>query len=211
MKLLIVEDTTDYLLAAKRYAIDVLSVPKGDIDVRTDYEQAVDKLSEEKFENVIIDCFFPRMYGSNDRELGKKAIEIMKQAVPSNRNSPVTKSITKVGNLLGACAAKKFAENAGVKYSQYVDNYKALEWALKGPENNQPLGIMLADIVEKQNIPFVLATSTNHHDELTQPITDYCAYRGWTLIDCEKGSEDDKATPEYWKRVFSELKIMETK
>lgn len=39
-------------------------------------------------------------------------------------------------------------------------------------ESNQPLGVLIAEEARVRGIPFVLATSTYHHDELTQPIQD---------------------------------------
>lgn len=85
------------------------------------------------------------------------------------------------------------------------DNYTALKSAMEQSPANQPLGIPLADGATMLGIPFVLATSTYHHDILTQPLQDYASRKGWTLIDCIPGQDQDKETPQYWARAMREL------
>jgi hypothetical protein len=87
----------------------------------------------------------------------------------------------------------------------FIDYYEELRQALKKDPANQALGILVAEKCEELKIPFVLATSTYHHDLLTQPIQNYCSRRGWSLIDCSPGREHDKETPEYWNHVYEEL------
>ena len=123
------------------------------------------------------------------------------------KSSPVSRALVQVGNLLGEEFAKKAAENVKVKYDSAVDHFWAMEQAMKRNEDNQPLGVLVAEELEKRNIPFVLATSTYHHDVLTQPIQDYCSKRGWQLIDCNPNNEHEKATPEFWERCYNSLEI----
>lgn len=85
------------------------------------------------------------------------------------------------------------------------DYYGALREAIEKSEANQPLGILVAEIAGELGLPFVLATSTHHHDILTQPIQHYTTARRWTLVDCVPGQDDEKASPQFWERVWSQM------
>ncbi len=85
------------------------------------------------------------------------------------------------------------------------DYYGALMKAMEASEANQPLGILVAERADELALPFVLATSTYHHDLLTQPIQNYASSKEWILVDCGPNREDDKASPKFWERAFSEL------
>ena len=56
-----------------------------------------------------------------------------------------------------------------------------------------------------RKIPFVLATSTYHHDELTQPIASYCSRNKWTLIDCKEYNPNEKVETSFWQRAYEAL------
>ena len=66
----------------------------------------------------------------------------------------------------------------------------------------QPLGIAIAQRASDLGIPFVLVTSTFHHDRLTQPIYEYAERKGWSLIDNVRA---EKETVEFWEGGFSSL------
>jgi len=122
---------------------------------------------------------------------------------------PTLRSIKSVSDLgLGVKATTDIVKNtlriAGGGHSS-PDYFAALEKAVQDSENNQALGILVADEAERLGVSFVLATSTYHHDVLTQPIQNYCHMRSWTLIDCGPYKQDDKATQEYWDYVFRTL------
>ena len=129
---------------------------------------------------------------------------------------PTFLAIKKVGDTLGKEAATKIAkESLGLIYtpksmrdssSKRRDYYGALNKAMIESEHNQPLGILVAEKAEELGIPKVLATSTYHHDILTQPIQNYASKKGWHLVDCNQDSEHQKETPEFWERVFQILK-----
>ena len=110
-----------------------------------------------------------------------------------------------LSDLLGEDFAKSAAKNAGGEYNRDSDPYRRLEKAIERSPSNQPLGILVGEILKTQGIPFVLATSTHHHDSLTQPIQDYCSRRGWRLLDCPRDQPEQKATPEFWRRAYSSL------
>lgn len=93
-----------------------------------------------------------------------------------------------------------FRENRAPK-----DHYGALMKAIEESEANQPLGLLVAEKTAELGLPLILTTSTNHHDMLTQPVQDYASNKGWKLVDCGPNKEDDKASSEFWERVFGEL------
>lgn len=51
-------------------------------------------------------------------------------------------------------------------------------------------------------LPFVIATSTYHHDTLTQPFHSMAGRRGWTMVDSDPYEIDPKMNILFWNRVF---------
>lgn len=101
---------------------------------------------------------------------------------------------------------KKQFENHFGKYSSGVwseNLYQIMLAAMEESEDNQPLGIAFGNrILIPLRKPFILVTSTYHHDRLTQPIADYATRRNWALIDCKQGKSGDKATIEFWETAY---------
>lgn len=91
-------------------------------------------------------------------------------------------------------------------FTEHVEYYREMKEALRRSEANQPLGILIGIGAKELGIPFVLTTSTYHHDILTQPIKDYASSNGWKLIDCRPGKEDDKRLPEFWQNAMEAIK-----
>ncbi len=124
-------------------------------------------------------------------------------------DSPVFKAVETVFNSLGKQGATlAFKNTIELSYSEHRlprDYYGALMKAMEESEANQPLGILVAERADELALPLVLATSTSHHDLLTQPVQNYASRRGWILVDCGPNREDDKASAEFWQRAFSEL------
>lgn len=201
-KILIVEDNEAFRAGAETFFKS-----RSDLEIiwTRDYAEAFKKIYLPQFQGALVDCFFPCRTGSGDLNLGQEMVRLIAQSDSRKRDSPLTGALTNVGNLLGKYFAKLAAKNAGVNYSQSVNPYWALEKAMEESEHNQPLGVMFAEDLERNRIPFVLVTSTNHHDELTQPIQDYVGRKGWTLVDCSKDNPQQKASPEFWQRAYSEL------
>lgn len=128
----------------------------------------------------------------------------------SIEDSVLVKALEQVSSLgMGRKAVTGIARNAlALGYDAKRaprDYYGALRSAIEQSPANQPLGIPVADGATMLGIPFVLATSTYHHDVLTQPLQDYASRKGWTLVDCIPGQDQDKATPQYWARAMREL------
>ncbi|MBU4070417.1 MAG: response regulator [Nanoarchaeota archaeon] len=122
--------------------------------------------------------------------------------------NPIVKAIKKV-SMLGKEITTSIAKNSiGMLYREDkspTDYHSVLMKAMDKSESNQPLGILVAEKADELNLPFILTTSTYHHDILTQPVQDYAFKKRWMLVDCGSNKEDEKASPEFWKKAFSEL------
>jgi hypothetical protein len=81
--------------------------------------------------------------------------------------------------------------------------YDALEAAMRKSPDNQPLCVLLGEEAAKRKMPFVLVTSTNHHDKLTQPIFDYARRRNWRLDSAQH--IDEKSTPGFWEKAYNRM------
>jgi len=85
------------------------------------------------------------------------------------------------------------------------DYYGALIDAMGTSEDNQPLGLLVAEKSRELGLPLVLVTSTYHHDILTEPVNHFASGNRWNLIDCGFNRNYDKSTPQFWERAFREL------
>lgn len=123
-------------------------------------------------------------------------------------DDPVVAAIMSVGSVLGKNVNSLLRVNdmnGGIfrRANDFKDYETELRTALDKDEANQALGIYVAEEASRGQIPFVLATSTYHHDALTQPIHDYCGQRHWALIDCSQ--PDEKATAVFWQHAYDVL------
>ena len=101
---------------------------------------------------------------------------------------------------------RKIFEEKDRHYGAWGDDlYQVLLDEMEKSEDCQPLGIAVAQQMNDTEVPFVLVTSTFHHDKLTEPIQKYASRKGWELIDCEPDRSDDKATVGFWNRAFKRL------
>lgn len=155
------------------------------------------------------DKFFSQFLDYNDPELRKIARYIGSIAEKNPEHYSPALAIRAVGNISRDVIGRILKEDSNLLFQNRVkdfkDYYDELRKALEKDPANQALGILVAEEAEKMGIPLVLATSTYHHDALTQPIQNYCQRRGWLLVDCSQGKPDEKATPEFWKRVYETL------
>jgi hypothetical protein len=199
-RLMVVEDNPAFSSAAVEYFRSVSVNPI----IAKDYDDAKTFYEFGDLEGAIVDCFFPYKIGTNTISVGQQVANKMEDTLQYPKN-PIGKALKQVGELLGEEFAKLAEKNSRVEYLSVVDNFWVMDLAMRRSENNQPLGILVAEELDKRRIPFVLATSTYHHDILTQPIQDYASKMGWRLIDCEPNLEDEKATRGYWLRAYNAL------
>jgi|TARA_B100002003_G_scaffold221149_1_gene223947 DNA-binding NarL/FixJ family response regulator len=145
----------------------------------------------------------------NDQDMRKYARHLINNTPEDDiLQNPIVKAIKQVSMLGKDVATIIVKDTLGMTYQKNnlsKDYYDALRNAMEKSETNQPLGISIADKANELGIPFILATSTNHHDILTQPIQDYVSRKGWGLVDCFQNRENEKATPEFWEKAFNEL------
>ena len=123
-------------------------------------------------------------------------------------DSPIFGALRAVAGMDKGLATHTFKQIYEMMYREErtpKDYYGALVKAIGESEANQPLGLLVAEMATELDIPVVLATSTFHHDILTQPVQDYAARNGWALVDCNFGREDEKASPEFWQRALVEI------
>jgi CheY-like chemotaxis protein len=203
-RVLVVEDNEEYrAFAARALDVNYTYLP---VDFASDYSTGNQALDSEIYTGAIFDCFMPDKEGSGDISKGIDVLEKIKNVANYREpESPLALALRQVSNTVGLEAAKYIAKISSV--SSFIDGYHAIELAMKESENNQPLGVLLAEKAEELGIPFILATSTNHHGITTQPITDVASAKGWTLVDCAPNREDEKATEGYWRRAYKNLMI----
>jgi len=171
--------------------------------------------TENKVKKVINE--FDKYININDEKLGPM-IRAFAYENEEGITNPVFLSIKRVGDTLGREIATKITTNSlGLLYTpshlaysnrnKRPDYYGELEKAIEKSEANQPLGILIGERLKELKIPFVFVTSTYHHDTLTQPVCDYISRNELgSVVDCSHGKEDEKATPEFWRRAFNYLK-----
>ena len=200
--ILIVEDNDDYTAGAREFFSQIGINPL----IAIDYDDAKTHIEYANLRGALVDCFFPYKTGSGTISVGDQALMKMQfENAKPKRDSPITRALEQVGDLLGEDFAKFAAKNAGINYDAYLDHYKVIAKAMDESEHNQPLGILVGEMLDRREIPFVLATSTHHHDSMTQPIQDYASRKGWRLIDCNPGQENEKTTQGFWKRAYTAL------
>lgn len=174
---------------------------------------AVEKMALQDPEEVKIRGIISRV--GEILTLDKETLPIIRvwanSSVGYNTNiEPTIRALDRCSRALGKDAAAKIARNTFGMFSQdksYArkDYFAALASAIAESEANQPLGILLAERAEELGLPFVLATSTNHHDILTQPVCNYAGRKRWRLVDCPKDREADKGTAGFWENVYFNL------
>ena len=161
-----------------------------------DYEKAFEKIMDLDDELRT----YVRIVGSHSSE-DPKNNPIFKAASTASRVSREVGAIVTKNTLAMVCKEEA---------SRFKDHYKALRDAIEKDESNQPLGIAVAELADELKLPVVLATSTNHHDSLTQPIQNYTR---WPLVDCSTNYPNEKDTAYFWSRVLNclERRIGESK
>lgn len=195
-KLLVVEDNAEYRAAAESFA----TAQGIDAVFAHDYEGAMGAI--ESVGAVLSDCFFPRRTGDADLTMGEMALRRLETVEP---DSPVYRGLRQTRELLGPEFAEHALKNVDPDGKMVKDYITKLVLAMKWDPSNQPLGVLVADECKQRGIPVVLATSTYHHDSLTQLVQNYVGRIGVPLVDCYPEKAHEKATPEFWARAYREL------
>ncbi len=144
-----------------------------------------------------------------DPEMRKYVLSFVKSEVNEASSNPIIAALKRSSSVLGKEATTTIAKNSLRLFynerSAPVDYYTSLMKAMEESEANQPLGVLVAEKADELDLPLILATSTYHHDVLTQPVHDYAIDKKWRLVDCNEGEEHSKASPEFWQRACNEL------
>lgn len=84
-------------------------------------------------------------------------------------------------------------------------HYQAIENKMAKSENEQPLGMFVAEKAKAMGIPFVMATSTFHHGEGTHAVHIHVLRKDWPKI-VDSNDTKAKASKEFWAQAFAALK-----
>jgi len=81
-RILVVEDNPEYCSGACEF---FKKQPDVVLDIANDHCLATIMLEEHLYDSALVDCFFPKLTGSGDISLGKKAVEKMADFDPNER------------------------------------------------------------------------------------------------------------------------------
>ncbi len=123
--------------------------------------------------------------------------------IPQNAIIVTLKVVGSISKGISSALAKTYMKRHEDKRSKdefhpYGDYYGKLLEAMSQSEANQPLGILIAEQAVEKKIPFVMTTSTYHHDMITQPLLNYIRANDWTFHDCLPKKKDWKSSNEFW-------------
>lgn len=123
--------------------------------------------------------------------------------------SEILKALKLASETLGREKATEMARrNLKLVYGAFGEkqknDYDLLLQKIKESESNQPLGFLIAEIANRIQIPFILGTSTNDHQDIGRPVIRYAKQKGWNIVQCS-GENQGKDKEEFWQRAFSEL------
>jgi hypothetical protein len=102
--------------------------------------------------------------------------------------------------IIRAVKSRRDSRNLTCTLKKYVD---PLRKAMKPEAKERPFGMVAAEVADREDIPFVLATSKYHHDSgAVGKICVYQRFKGWPeMID-----EMDKSDVSEWKSAINELR-----
>ncbi|MEM7819348.1 MAG: response regulator [Candidatus Aenigmatarchaeota archaeon] len=195
MKILLVEDQEENRRAAQQYFTQKDHVH---VEYAIDYNQAVEKLNKELYDGIITDIFMPQETGTNERRLGIEAYKKIYFKIYDDFEREAAKEegsyfIHTIDHVLNCC-------------------YELKEKLFEG-NNNQPLGVLIAEKAEELGIPCVIATSLFHHHVMAEPVF-YYVYHSDSLKKCkiyegeivtDGSGRNLKTTQEYWDEVYTAL------
>jgi len=187
LEILVVEDTLENMEVARSYFDQRKDIAVGYV---TNYDQAMKKLEDKKYDGVITDLFMPEKEEGNDpfflRDFYMKLYETIYQDIGRS------------------------------EYGRYLDRVLNCCYELReeifSKKGNAPLGILIAEKAKEKEIPYVIATSLFHHNNLAEPAFYYIRHELRGLV--EEGAirdgyeENVKLKPEYWERVLLKIEGM---
>jgi CheY-like chemotaxis protein len=196
IKILLVEDNPENLRVAQDYFNQKKDIV---VDYATDFNQAMGKLKNKRYDGLITDLFMP------DKKRAERDFFLLKNLY------------LKIYNKIHQDFEKEIAkgEKANSSILRELDYKLNCCYELRDEiflnKKNAPLGILIAEKAEEMKIPYVIATSLYHHNHLAEPVFYYC-YKYLKNCEIEEGDiitggegENLKLKREYWEKVFTRL------
>ena len=186
LDIFIVEDTPDNMKVAQKYFNKRKDIQP---EYALCYNQAMTYLGNKKYGGVITDVFMPENTGINTVRVGKLSKEFYEH-MGHKINQYINRASSKfVENNLGG---EKRINRILIGYSKLGDEISRGE--------NAPLGILIAEKAEKLKIPYILATSLWHHNQLAEPVLFY-AYTFLKNCLVKEGAINGKEFDDYGKNL----------
>jgi CheY-like chemotaxis protein len=202
MKILVVDDRDNFRSAAEQYFGQRTD---AQVVYARDYDEAMQSLLNVEYDGALVDCFFPKKRGSNEISLGMEACDKLEAKIDE-----ILQSGNKRDNINGQMIMQSLDRYGVRNVKAYVGLIrKEMEsYDHKIAEDMQPLGILVAEEIEKRGIPFLLATNGHHHGGINDIICVYQRLKDWPEIEDGydgEGKYYGKDKPNFWKIAFTSL------
>lgn len=217
MKILFVEDNT----FAQTLIAEVFG-GEFNIEIAGDFVTAMENLNQVQFDLVVTDIFFPQETGTGKKELAGELAERL-------RIFCLKKGVNDFFRMLdGNAVVKKFIkenpEKAEYAFKQVeimgrqLNNIpkgqrKAIEgiisWISSQDEEEQPLGILIAEECERRSLKFRMASSLFHHNDKLEAVNQFVSSRGWPdIVDYghKSSSGEELKNPKEHRIFWEELR-----
>ena len=189
LEILVVEDTIENMKVAQNYFNQKKDIA---VDYATDYNQAIKKIKNKKYNGLITDLFMPEKKGA------ERDFFLLKDL------------FGKIYNKIYQDFEEEIAKGEGA--SDYKLNYcYELKDYIFSKKGNAPFGLLIAEKAEEMGIPYVIATSLFHHNHLAEPVN-YYGYNCLKNFSVHKGcivtgdkGENVKLKQEYWEEAYAKL------
>jgi CheY-like chemotaxis protein len=202
MKILIVDDRDNFRSAAEQYFQQRTDVQ---VAYARDYDEAMESLLKGEYDGALVDCFFPKKRGSNEITLGIEACDRLEAKVNESLQNE-----NKCNNINIQTIKLSFGRKRVRNVKEYVNLIrKGMEsYDHRIAEEMQPLGILMAEEIEKKGIPFLLATNGHHHGGINDIICVYQRLKDWPEIQDGydgEGKYHEKNSPVFWEIAYKSL------
>lgn len=88
-------------------------------------------------------------------------------------------------------------------YERTREKIDAMMDGIRKSPANQPLGVLICEKAEEKNLPFIMVTSTYHHDILTDLVCVLQRNRKWPEIVDNREGNLLKSTRAFWERAYA--------
>ncbi len=219
-EILIIEDRGEYIKAAEK-AADQLDI---EIVVCRDYAQALEEIKIRP-SGILTDIFFLEEFGTNKKDKAYEVIDKIKQAVSHDidimgvaryKARTVYNAVTKVADLFGGdvdfvldqLPNPVFSNRMNLEQALVPEKTKRQRESLKAIQSQldeqQPLGVLVAEQAREMGIPYYLLSSYNHHGDKLKGVNAYLQ-KASLIVDAVECNFGDRDKPEYWIEIFNKI------